>query len=115
MSKWVYAKEIKTDRFHVYPGEPLLDRHSSPLTRKYVKQKYGDDAIAMVDFHDPSSYLKLLGGDEKAKENFGKLKELCDKQAETIKQLQAENKRLLRELRMAGAAPAQSEVKQHAS
>lgn len=117
MSKWVYNKEIKTPRFHVMPGEPLLERHSNPVGRKYVRAQYGEDAIALVDFRDPTSFLKVVGADtdEKIKESFGKLKELCDEQLKTIKQLQAEKKQLLRELRLAGAAPATSEVKQNAS
>jgi hypothetical protein len=108
--KWVYAKEIKTERFHVMPGEPLLDRHSSSLGRKYAKQKYGADCMALVDFRDPATFLKIIGADnpKSTKEAYGKLKLLCDEQSKRIAELEGMIRTLDRDVRKAGGTPSVS-------
>jgi len=108
--KWVYAKEIKTERFHVMPGEPLLDRHSSSLGRKYAKSKYGNDCMAQVDFRDPDSFLKVIGvhNTSDMKQAYGKLKLLCDEQAKRIGELEDMVRRLDRDVRKAGGTPSVS-------
>jgi hypothetical protein len=108
--KWVYAKEIQTKRFHVMPGEPLLDRHSSSIMRKYVKTTYGKDSIAQVDFRDPDSFLKIIGVNTTSdmKQAYGKLKVLCDEQAKRIAELEDMVRRLDRDVRKAGGQPSVS-------
>ena len=108
--KWVYAKEIKTERFHVMPGEPLLDRHSSSLGRKYAKKTYGNDCMAQVDFRDPGTFLKLIGADnpKNLKEVYGKLKLLCDEQSKRIAELEGMIRTLDRDVRKAGGTPSVS-------
>jgi len=108
--KWVYAKEIKTDRFHVMPGEPLLDRHSSNLSRKYVREKYGRDAITQVDFKVPDSFLKIIGANDpkNLKEAYGKLKLFSDEQTKRIAELEGMVRTLERDVRKAGGTPSVS-------
>ncbi len=96
----VFTREIETRRFKSAPGMPVPARFDTVYGRKYLKEHYGEDVIAELDYRHPENFVALLGDltDGEVRQKYGQLKTLADAQAKQIRDLEKDNEQLKKQV-----------------